>query len=88
MPIRARFLLRVTSFLFVLTSGTVSLAAAEFLPFSAPEEALRPLVRDEVISIDPSVEPLGDEGGSVVEGQVPTHDHSAWHPRIEVDAWA
>ena len=88
MPIRARFLLRVTSFLFVLTSGTVSLAAAEFLPFSAPEEAVRPLVRDEVISIDPSVEPLGDEGGSAVEDQAPTHDHSAWHPRIEVDAWA
>jgi len=88
MPIRARFLLRVTSFLVVLTSGTVSLAAAEFLPFSAPEEAVRPLLRDGVMSIDPSVEPLGDEGGSAAEDLASAHDHSAWHPRIEVDAWA
>lgn len=88
MPIRGRFLLRVTSFLFVLTSGTVSLAAAEFLPFSAPEEAVRPLLRDGVMSLDLSVEPLGDEGGSAVEDLASTQDHSARYPRVEVGAWA
>jgi membrane-bound lytic murein transglycosylase D len=78
----------MSSFLFVLTSGTVSVAAAEFLPFSAPEEAVRPLLRDGVMSLDPSVEPLGNEGGSAVDDPTPTHDPSAWYPRIEVDAWA
>jgi soluble lytic murein transglycosylase-like protein/LysM repeat protein len=86
--IRARFLLHLTSFLFVLTSGTVSLAAAEFLPFSAPEEAVRPLLRDGVMSLDLSVEPLGNEGGSAVDDPPPAHDHSAWYPRVDVDAWA
>lgn len=88
MPIRARILLRVTSFLFVLTSGTASLAAAEFLPFSAPEEAVQPLLRDGDMSMDLSVEPFGHEGGSAVEDVTPAHDHSTWHPRVEVDAWA
>jgi membrane-bound lytic murein transglycosylase D len=88
MPIRARFLLQTASFLFVLTSGTVSLDAAEFLPFSAPEEAVRPALRDGVMSLDLSVEPLGDEGGSAAEDLTPAHDHSTWYPRVEVDAWA
>jgi membrane-bound lytic murein transglycosylase D len=88
MPIRARFLLRVTSFLLVLASGTFGLAAAEFLPLSAPEEAARPLLRDGVMSLDSSVEPLGEEGGSAIEDPAPPHDHFTWHPRIEVDPWA
>ena len=88
MPIRTRFLLRVSGFLVVLASGTVGLAAAEFLPFSAPEEAARPPVRDGVMSLDPSVEPLGDEGGSAAEDLAPTAEHPSWHPRIEVDPWA
>ena len=87
MPIRARILLRVTSFLIVLTSGTVSLAAAEFLPFSAPEESVRPALRDGVMSLDLSVEPLGDEGGSAAEDSASAQDHPAWPPRVEVDAW-
>lgn len=88
MSIQPRFLARVTSFLLILTSGTISLAAAEFLPFSAPEEAVRPLLRDGVMSLDPSLEHFGEEGGSAVEEPALISDHSAWHPRVEVDAWA
>jgi membrane-bound lytic murein transglycosylase D len=80
-------LLRIAGFLFVLASGTVSLAAAEFLPPSAPEEAARPPLRDGVMSIDSSVEPFTDEGGSAAEEPVAVIDRS-WHPRIEVDPWA
>jgi membrane-bound lytic murein transglycosylase D len=88
MPIRTRFLLRLSGFLVVLASGTVGLAAAEFLPLSAPEEAAWPPLPAGVMSLDPSVEPLGDEGGSAVEDQASPSDHSTWHPRIEVDPWA
>jgi membrane-bound lytic murein transglycosylase D len=85
LPIRARFALRVGGFLLVLASGTSGLAAAEFLPWSAPEEAAYPP--------DPSVEPLADEGGSAGDTQagdtqvVVVPDHS-WYPRVETDPWA
>ena len=85
--IRARFTLRVAGFLLVLTSSTVPLAAAEFLPWSAPEEAAYPQVRDGVMSLDSSVEPLIDEGGSAAENPAPVSDHS-WYPRVEADPWA
>jgi membrane-bound lytic murein transglycosylase D len=88
MPIRARFLVRVFGFLIVLASGTVSLAAAEFFPLAGPEEAARPPLRDGVLSLDLSVEPAGDEGGSAAEDPTLTLDTAAWHPRIEVDPWA
>lgn len=97
MPIRRRILVRAAGFLLVLTSGTVGLAAAEFLPFSAPEEAVRPLLPDGVMSLDLSVERLGIEGGSAaandarpsaIEDLTPTHDPSPAHSRIEVDEWA
>jgi membrane-bound lytic murein transglycosylase D len=88
MPIKTRFLVRVAGFLVVLASGTVGLAAAEFLPFSAPEEAARPPARDGVMSLDLSVEPFGIEGGSAAEDLVPITEHLAWHPRIEADHWA
>jgi peptidoglycan lytic transglycosylase D len=80
-------LLRIAGFLFVLASGTVSLAAAEFLPLSAPEEAARSPLRDGVMSLDSSVEPFTDEGGSAAEEPVAVIDRP-WHPRIEVDPWA
>jgi peptidoglycan lytic transglycosylase D len=80
-------LLRIAGFLFVLASGTVGLAAAEFLPLSAPEEAARPPLRDGVMSLDSSVEPFTDEGGSAADEAVAVIDRS-WHPRIEVDPWA
>jgi membrane-bound lytic murein transglycosylase D len=70
-----------------LASGTASLAAAEFLPPSVPEEAARPPLRDGVMSLDTSVEPLGDESGSAAEEHPPVVDRS-WYPRIEVDPWA
>ena len=88
MPIRARFLLRVTGFLLVLTSGNVGLAAAEFLPFSAPEEAAWPEPpRDPTTSLDLSVEPLRDDGGSAGE-ELALADRFTGHPRIEADPWA
>lgn len=86
-PIQARFFLLLAGFLFVLASGTVSLAAAEFLPLSAPEEAARSPLRDGVMSLDSSVEPFTDEGGSAAEEPVAVVDRS-WQPRIEVDPWA
>jgi len=87
LPIRARFRLRIAAFLFVLASGTFSLAAAEFLPLSAPEEAARLQLRDGVMSLDSSVEPFADEGGSAAEEPLTVVDRS-WYPRIEADPWA
>jgi soluble lytic murein transglycosylase-like protein/LysM repeat protein len=82
-PIRARFLLRTAGFLFVLASGTVGLAAAEFLPISAPEEAARPVLRDGVMSLDSSMEPFAEEGGSAAEEPALLSGHA----RNEVDPW-
>lgn len=87
LPVRARFALGISGFLFVLASGTVSLAAAEFLPFSAPEEAAHPPVRDSITALDLSVEPLGDDGGSAVQPPAPIVDRS-WYPRVDFDPWA
>lgn len=39
------------------------------------------------MSLDPSVEPLADEGGSAAESPLAVADHS-WHPRVEPDPWA
>ena len=80
-------MLRIAGFLFVLASGTVSLAAAEWLPLSAPEEAARPALRDGVMSLDSSVEPFGEEGGSAADEPAAVVDRS-WYPRVDVDPWA
>jgi membrane-bound lytic murein transglycosylase D len=84
--VRARFRFRTACFLFVLTSGTAGLAAAEFLPPSTVEDA-RPPLRDGVMSIDSSVEPLADEGGSATDEPVVLVDRS-WYPRVDADPWA
>jgi membrane-bound lytic murein transglycosylase D len=88
MVIRTRFLVRLSGFLFVLTSSSVAPAAAEFLPFSAPEEAARPILRDGVMSLDPSVEPLAEGSGSAAEEPLAAIERSSWHPRIDLDPWA
>jgi membrane-bound lytic murein transglycosylase D len=87
LTVRARFGLRVTLFLIVLTSGTAGLAAAEFLPWSAPEEAAYPALRDGITSLDTWVEPFAEEGGSAADIALAVADHS-WYPRIEPDPWA
>jgi membrane-bound lytic murein transglycosylase D len=79
--------LRTACFLFVLASGTASLAAAEFLPPSTLDEAARPPLRDGVMSIDSSVEPLADESGSAADEAVAAIDRS-WYPRVDADPWA
>src|SRR6266852_9591734 len=87
LPIQAQFLLRIAGFLFVLASGTVSLAAAEFLPLSAPEEAARLPLRDGVMSLDSSVEPFAHEGGSAAEEPALVVERS-WYPRVDADPLA
>src|SRR5688500_12621410 len=88
MAIRARFLSGVSSFLVVLASGAVTPAAADsFLLMASTEEAARPPIRDGVTSLDLSVEPSVDEGGSAVESEA-LHVDTTWHPRIEADPWA
>jgi membrane-bound lytic murein transglycosylase D len=85
--IRARFWFRATGFLFVLASGTVSLATAELLPTSANEDSARLPLRDGVMSIDSSVEPFAEEGGSAAEEAVAMGDRT-WYPKVEADPWA
>jgi membrane-bound lytic murein transglycosylase D len=71
-----------------LAPGAFTPAAADsFLLTAITEEAARPPIRDDVISLDLSVEPSVDEGGSAVEpGAI--HVDTTWHPRIETDPWA
>jgi membrane-bound lytic murein transglycosylase D len=88
MLIRTRFLLRLSGFLLVLTSGSAGLAAAEFLPFSLPEETTPSPSHDSPFSLELSVEPLGAEPGSVVEEPAQVVERWSWHPRIEADPWA
>ena len=87
LPIRARFALRIASFLFVLASGTVSLAAAEFFPSPVPEEAARPLLHDGVVSLDSSMEPLADDAGSAAEEPAPPAERPR-QLRADFDPWA
>jgi membrane-bound lytic murein transglycosylase D len=89
MPIRARFFLRVSGFLVVLASGAFTSAAADSYLLSAiTEEAARPPLRDGVMSLDLSVEPSVDEGGSAAGEAGAVQDDTTWHPRIEADPWA
>src|SRR5438552_5525251 len=85
MPIRARFFLRVAGFLVVFASRAVTPVAAESFPSSViTEEAARPPIGDGVMSLDLSVEPSVEEGGSAA-ADLPDE---AWHPRVEPDPWA
>ncbi len=89
MPIRARFLGHVSGFLVVFASGTFTPAAADsFLLSVITEEATRPPLRDGVMSLDLSVEPSVDEGGSAAAEVGVAPDDTTWYPRIEPDPWA
>ena len=80
----------VGGFLAVFASGRSTPAAAEPFPLSpALEEATRPPLRDGVMSLDLSVEPSVDEGGSALEDPAyrPPNAQS-WRPLVEVDPWA
>src|SRR5262245_21740344 len=85
--IRPRFWFHTAGFLFVLASGTVSLAAAELLPTPASEDSTRLPLRDGVMSLDSSVEPFAEEGGSAAEEAFALIDRS-WYPKVEADPWA
>ena len=89
MAIRARFLGHVSGFLVVFASGAFTPVAADSILLSGiTEEATRPPLRDGVMSLDLSVEPSVDEGGSATAEVGGTHDDASWYPRIEPDPWA
>lgn len=89
MSIRARFYRYAWGFLLVLTSGTFTPAVADSLsPSRVSEDAFRLPLRDGVMSIDLSVEPTVEDGGSTVEVMGPVVDDGSWRPRVEVDPWA
>lgn len=87
MAIRTRFFLVVGGFLAVFASGRSTPSAAEPFPLSpAVEEAAQPPLRDGAISLDLSVEPSVNEGGSALENPARrAADAQAWRPSIETD---
>src|SRR6266498_3982241 len=87
MAIRARFLGHVSGFLVVFASGAFTPVAADsFLLSGITEEATRPPLRDGVMSLDLSVEPSVDEGGSAAAEIGTSQDDTTWHPRAEAFA--